>query len=156
MTQKSDRRYRTALFPGSFNPFTRGHEDIVRRTLQICDRVIVAVGHNIEKSDSDIAPRVDAIRGALADLPGVSVISYSGLTGELAHHTGADFIVRGVRSVTDFEYETNMADANRNMFGVETLLMPARPELAWISSSVVRELNAFGADTHELLPSDKS
>lgn len=150
MTPKSERR--TALFPGSFNPFTRGHESIVRRSLAFCDSVVIAIGINIGKHDDSLSDRIDAINRVFADEPRVSVASYSGLTGEYARQIGAAFILRGVRGISDFEYELHLADVNRNLFGIETVILPTLPELGWISSSVARELSHFGYDPAELLP----
>lgn len=161
MTAKSDNggvAERVALYPGSFNPFTRGHLDIVERTLAIADRVIIAVGVNVQKcGDAEQAAavteaRTEPIERLFAGEPRVTVTSYCGLTGELVQRTGASFIVRGVRGMNDFETEMQLADANRRLFRVETVLIPARPELSWISSTAVRELQAFGADTSLLLP----
>lgn len=150
MTQKSD--IRTALFPGSFNPFTRGHESLVRRALTFCDRVVVAIGVNICKDTEDCERNRKAISAVFTDEPRVEVITYTGLTGELTRRTDATFLLRGARNAADFEYERNMADANRNLFGIETVILPTLPELSWISSSTARELQRFGYDPHELLP----
>lgn len=154
MIPKSDAAgRRIALFPGSFNPFTRGHESLVTRALSMCDGVTIAIGINIEKKDADTESRVRAIRDLYAGDPRIDVITYSELTGELAQRLGCAFILRGVRNTSDFEYEMNMADVNRRLFGIETVLLPALPELAWISSSTARELERFGHDISELLPS---
>lgn len=154
MTPKSDAAgRRIALFPGSFNPFTLGHESLVTRALSICDGVTIAIGINIEKMNADTESRVRAIRDLYAGDPRIDVITYSELTGELAKRLGCAFILRGVRNTADFEYEMNMADTNRRLFGIETVLLPALPELAWISSSTARELARFGHDISELLPS---
>lgn len=150
MTPRSEAR--VALFPGSFNPFTRGHESLVRRALTFCDSVVIAVGVNIGKDPEDAERNCAAIRRTFATEPRVEVTSYSGLTGELAKRTGATFLLRGARNAADFEYERNMADANRNLFGIETVILPTLPELSWISSSTARELERFGYDPHELLP----
>ena len=154
MIPKSDATgRRIALFPGSFNPFTRGHESLVTRALSMCDSVTIAIGINIEKMNSDTESRVRAIRDLYAGDPRIDVVTYSELTGELAIRLGCAFILRGVRNTADFEYEMNMADTNRRLFGIETVLLPALPELAWISSSTARELERFGHDVSELLPS---
>ena len=150
MTRKSEPR--VALFPGSFNPFTRGHESLVRRALTFCDRVVIAVGVNIGKDPEDAERNCEAIRRVFTDDPNVDVTSYTGLTGDLARRTGATFLLRGARNAADFEYERNMADANRNLFGIETVILPTLPELSWISSSIARELSRFGHDPKELLP----
>lgn len=155
-TRKSDINMptpRTALFPGSFNPFTIGHKSLVDRTLQFADRIIIALGINLDKTDqSDIEDRVNGIKAIFKNEPAVEVITYSTLTGQLAKDVKADFIVRGVRNAADFEYEMNLATANRNLFGIETVILPTLPYLSWISSSTVRELDRFGYDTSELLP----
>lgn len=154
MIPKSDAAgRRIALFPGSFNPFTRGHESLVTRALSMCDGVTIAIGINIGKKDADTESRVRAIRDLYAGDPRIDVVTYSELTGELAKRLGCAFILRGVRNTADFEYEMNMADTNRRLFGIETVLLPALPELAWISSSTARELERFGHDISELLPS---
>lgn len=150
MTPKSEPR--VALFPGSFNPFTRGHESLVRRGLTFCDRVVIAVGVNIGKDPEDAGRNCEAIRMIFDTEPRVEVTTYTGLTGELARRTGAAILLRGARNAADFEYERNMADANRNLFGIETVILPTLPELSWISSSTARELERFGYDPHELLP----
>lgn len=153
MIPKSDvSGLRIALFPGSFNPFTRGHQSLVTRALSMCDGVTIAVGINIEKKDADTESRVKAIRDLYEDDPRVTVTAYSELTGELAKRLGCAFILRGVRDSADFGYEMNMADTNRRLFGIETVLLPALPEMAWISSSTARELARFGHDISELLP----
>jgi len=148
MTQK----FRTALFAGSFNPFTIGHKSIVERTLAICDRVVVAVGYNPAKPIDDADKRVAAIRKIFADNQNVEAALYSGLTVDFARKCGADFMVRGVRGVSDFEYERNLAEVNLRISGIETMLMPALPELSYISSSTVRELAANGYDVSRFLP----
>ena len=151
MIPKSDAAgRRIALFPGSFNPFTRGHESLVTRALSMCDGVTIAIGINIVKKDADTETRVRAIRDLYAGNPRIDVVTYSELTGELAKRLDCAFILRGVRNAADFEYEMNMADVNRRLFGIETVLLPALPELAWISSSTARELERFGHDISEL------
>lgn len=142
----------TAVFPGSFNPFTIGHKSIVDRALGIFDRVVVAVGHNIDKPGDDIARRIEAIRRAFRDNSRVEVTSYSGLTAEFVKRIEASAILRGVRNIADFEYERNLADVNKEILGVETVLMFSLPEYSYISSSMVRELAANGHDVSSLLP----
>lgn len=145
---------RIALFPGSFNPFTIGHRSIVDRALQIFDRVIVAVGYNPSKEGdaASVHKRVEAIRKVYADRANVEVDSYSCLTAQYAVQTGACAIVRGVRNTVDFEYERSIADINRRLCGIETVLLYTLPELESISSSIVRELDRFGYDVSEFLP----
>lgn len=142
----------TAVFPGSFNPFTIGHKSIVDRALGIFDRVVVAVGHNIDKPGDDTARRIEAIRRAFSDNSRVEVTSYSGLTAEFVKRIEASAILRGVRNIADFEYERNLADVNKEILGVETVLMFSLPEYSYISSSMVRELVANGHDVSSLLP----
>ena len=142
-----------ALFPGSFDPFTLGHADIVRRALGLFDEVIIGIGYNEQKaSQLSVRERVEAIGKLYKDEPHVRVESYTGLTADFAKASGATAIVRGVRTATDFEYELQMADVNRRLTGIETVLLPASPELASLSSSLVRELQHFGHDVSEYLP----
>ena len=141
------------LFPGSFDPFTIGHADIVQRALRMFGEVLVGVGCNEQKSGwMPVGERVDAIRRLYADEPRVTVESYTGLTVDFAREKGIGIIVRGVRTASDFEYEQQMADVNRRLTGIETVLLPATPELASLSSSVVRELAHFGHDISAFLP----
>lgn len=151
MTQKSPER--TALMPGSFNPFTIGHMDILRRSLAMFDRVVVSVGVNRAKTnDAEIDTRLDAIRRVVSSLPGVEVMAWDGLTVEAARSVGAVAMVRGVRSVADFDYERSLAELNRRISGIDTVLLVATPELSAVSSSAVRELASFGYDVTEFLP----
>lgn len=141
-----------ALFPGSFNPFTRGHADIVERGLRIFDSIVIAVGVNPGKHPADAEALADSIRTLYADEPRVSVMTYNTLTVDLAHKLGVDFLLRGVRSVKDFEYERDMADINRQLSGLESVILFSRSEFAAISSSVVRELQSYGHDVSSFLP----
>lgn len=145
-------RSKTALYPGSFRPFTIGHKSIIDRTLRICDRVVVAIGFNPDKDNTDCEQRAAEIRRIFGDDKRVEVVTYSGLTVELARECGADFMIRGVRNVTDYEYERNLAEVNLRISGIETLLMPSLPELSCVSSSMVRELAANGYDTAQFVP----
>ena len=141
------------LFPGSFDPFTLGHADIVRRALGMFGGVVVAVGYNEQKQGwLPVEERVEAIRRLYKDEPRVAVESYTGLTVDFAKEKGITVIVRGVRATADFEYEMQLADVNRRLTGIETILLPASPELASLSSSLVRELAHFGHDVSEFLP----
>lgn len=142
-----------ALFPGSFDPFTKGHADIVRRALRLFDGVVVAVGYNEQKPGFlTVDKRLSTIQKIYAQEPRVSVESYKCLTVDFAKEKGVCAIVRGVRSVKDYEYEMQMADVNRQLSGIETVLLPASADLAAISSSVVRELAHFGHDISPFLP----
>lgn len=147
---------RTAVFAGSFNPFTVGHASIVERALPLFDRIIIAVGVNFAKeAAADAEARVEAIRAVYAALPAgrVEVLAYEReLTVDLAARLGAGWLLRGARSAADFEYERNMADINRSISGIDTLILPALPELGAVSSSVVRELAAYGRDVTRFLP----
>ncbi len=144
---------RTAIFVGSFDPFTIGHDSIVRRSLPLFDRLIIGVGVNIGKRYMLSAEeRVDAIRRLYSDEPRISVEQYSGLTVDFADSVGAQFIVKGVRTVKDFEAEREQADINRRLTGIETIVLFALPGMDSVSSSVVRELMHYGRDCSELLP----
>ncbi len=143
-----------ALFAGSFDPFTIGHKDIVDRALQsVADEVIVAIGTNIEKHYMfSTDERMEAIRRVYQDNPRVRVEAYEGLTTDFAKRVGASFLLRGVRSVKDFEFERDIAEVNRHLTGIETVLLFAAPSLASVSSSVVRELISYHKNTKEFLP----
>ena len=144
---------RVVLFPGSFDPFTRGHADIVKRALELFDEIVIAVGYNEQKQGwLSVEERVEAIRRLYKDEPRVTVESYTGLTVDFAKERGITAIVRGVRTMSDFEYEMQMADVNRQLTGIETVLLPASPQLASLSSSIVRELANFGHDVSAYLP----
>ena len=143
-----------ALFAGSFDPFTKGHKDIVDRALaSVADEVVVAVGVNCQKACMfSIEERVQAIKDVYKDNPKVSVKAYEGLTTDYAKKIGADFLLRGVRSTKDFEYERDIAEVNRRLTGIETILMLSAPELSCISSSVARELLSYNKDINDFLP----
>ena len=134
-TTNNNPQGRIALFPGSFDPFTIGHASLVKRGLALADRIIIAVGRKL-----------------YADNPRVEVRSYQTLTTDLARETEADFILRGIRSVIDFEYEKTIADVNRTLTGIETIFLLAEPQYAHISSSAVRELLFFGKEVSAFLP----
>ena len=144
---------RKVLFPGSFDPFTLGHADIVKRALKMFDEVVIAVGYNEQKAGwMPIEERVASIRKLYTDEARIKVESYSGLTADFAQEHGITAIVRGIRTTADFEYELQMADINRQLTGVETILLPASPQFASLSSSIVRELAHFGHDVSAFLP----
>ena len=145
--------HKTLLFPGSFDPFTIGHKWVVDKALTIADRVVIAIGVNENKKRTFAIEDVElAIKNVYAQNPQVEVITYSGLTIDVVKEVGADAIVRGVRSTIDFEYEKNIADVNRELSGVETILLFTHPSLSHISSSMVRELNHFGHDVSKYIP----
>ena len=144
---------RIAVFPGSFDPFTVGHASIVRRALPLFDKIIIAVGINeAKKTLLPVDERVAAIRKVYAAEPKVAVESYSTLTIDFAKAKGAHFILRGLRSVRDFEYERDIAEMNSRISGIETVLLFTEHQYACISSSAVRELIAFGKDVSNYLP----
>lgn len=146
-------KQRTAIFPGSFDPFTIGHLSIVKRGIKLFDRLIIAIGINDRKQASQPEQeRIDAIRKAVKHIPGVEVIAYRGLTVDVCHQYAAEFILRGVRSVADYEYEMNMADINRRISGIETVVLYTLPEYSSVSSSVVRELSHYGHNVDQFLP----
>ena len=143
---------RTALFPGSFNPFTIGHAAIVERALALFDCIWIAIGVNPDKDDRDLEARVEAIRRQYADEPRIQVCAYRTLTADLVRETGACCIVRGIRNTRDLDYENEIARANYTLFGVETVYLLASPELREVSSSLVNELRQYGKDISNLLP----
>ena len=143
------------LFPGSFDPFTKGHANLVERGLQLFDHVIIAVGYNEHKPGwIPVQERVDALKKLYANEPRVTVESYSCLTADFAQQCGAIAILRGVRSIKDYEYENQLADVNRQLTGVETILLFSDPQLSSVSSSIVRELAHFGKDIKPFLPEE--
>ena len=139
---------------GSFNPFTIGHHNIVTRALPLFDRLVIGVvGDQVHKPGMPSADeRMEAIRRLYLDEPRIEVKPYYGLAVEFARQQGARFIVKGVRSVKDFEYEREQADINRQIGGVETVLLYAEPSLTSVSSTMIRELQHFGADVSAFLP----
>lgn len=144
---------RTAIFPGSFDPFTIGHKDITDRALSIFDRIIIGVGFNENKSSStDVKERVETIENVYKSDPRVSVEAYKGLTVDFARQNDARYIIRGLREVKDFEYERNLADTNAAISEIETVFLVARPELGFVSSSMVRELARNGFDISRFIP----
>ena len=144
---------RIAIFPGSFDPFTIGHASIVRRGLEMFDKIVIGVGYNTNKR-SFLTPeeRVAAIEKVYASEARVKVVAYDNLTADLARREQARFVLRGIRSVKDFEYERDIAGINHRLSGVETVLLFTEPHYADISSTIVRELLAFGKDVSEFLP----
>lgn len=143
-----------AVFPGSFDPFTRGHEAVVSEALRIFDTVVIGIGDNISKRGLLPSERRAAlIRDLYASQPRVEVKVYSSLTGDFARECGAGVIVRGVRTGYDIEYEQNMAAVNRRLYpDLTTVILCTPVELSHISSSVVRELLEFGHDVGDLMP----
>ena len=148
-------KMRIGIFVGTFNPFTIGHASIVRRALPLFDKLVIGVGVNTAKagcSEEEVANRVEQIAQLYATEEKIEVRSYNDLTVDFAQREGAQFIVKGVRSVKDFEYEREQADINRRLSGLETVFLFAEPDMEAISSTLVRELQRFGRDVSEFLP----
>lgn len=144
---------RTALFAGSFDPFTKGHHALLVRALPMFDKIIVAIGTNSAKNCMfTIEERVSAIERIFADEKRIEVRTYSNLTMDFAKEAGADVLLRGVRSVKDFEYEREIAEMNMRLGGIDTVLLVSEPEYSSISSSIVKELIRYGKDVTSLLP----
>jgi len=142
-----------AIFPGSFDPFTIGHYDIVNRGLELFDHITIGIGRNsVKKETFPIRERLAAIQKIFGDNPKVDVQIYDCLTVDFAQQAGAHFILRGIRCVEDFEYERNMAEANKQLGGIETILLYTRPEYAHISSTLVRDLYAYNKDVSNFVP----
>ena len=144
---------RTGLFIGSFDPFTIGHHSVVRRALPLFDKLVIGVGVNERKKYMySTEVRVKTIAEIYADEPKIEVKVYNDLAVDFAHREGAWFIVKGVRSVKDFEYEREQADINRQIGGIETVFIYSEPKWESVSSTLVRELIHFGRDVKEFLP----
>jgi pantetheine-phosphate adenylyltransferase len=144
-----------AIFPGSFDPFTKGHHDIVLRSLDLFDEVIVGIGYNSSKKTRyfDIDLTVEKISSVYADMPRVSVVVYNELTSTLAKKYDANFLVRGLRNTTDFEYENTISQMNRFLNdSLDTVFLITSPQYAAISSTVIREVHRYGGDVSEFLP----
>ena len=144
---------RVALFPGTFDPFTVGHESLVERGLSLMDEIVIAIGVNeAKKSYFSLDKRLQMIDDLYKSEPRVRVESYDMLTVDFARQTGAGFILRGIRTVADYEYEKTIADMNRTISGIETFLLFTEPALTHISSSHVRELLRYGHDVSGFIP----
>lgn len=146
---------RIALFPGSFDPFTKGHEDIVLRGLKIVDEIVVAIGYNSQKQNRyfEIKYMVEKINETFVDIPQVSVVVYNELTASLASQVGATSILRGLRNTTDFEYENSISQVNRDLNpDLETIFLITSPELAALNSSIIREVHRYGGEVQNYLP----
>ena len=144
---------RTAIFPGTFDPFTIGHDALVRRALDLVDELYIAIGINTEKRTMlSLEERIERITTLYGNETRIHVVSYEGLTTDFAQSVGAKFIIRGVRNTIDFEYEKNIADINRMLTGIDSLLLISEPQHAAISCSMVRELAHFGKDISKYLP----
>lgn len=144
---------KTALFPGTFNPFTIGHYSLVKRALNIFDKVIIAIGINSTKENN--LDEIEKNKKQIADLfknENVKVITYTNLTADIVKAEKASCIVRGIRGISDYEYEKNMADINKELFEIETVFLFSDLKYAHISSSLIRELKRFGKEYKHLLP----
>ena len=143
-----------ALFPGSFDPFTNGHLDVVRRGAELFDEIIIAIGNNSSKQRYLPVEWMEAqITALFQDEPRVSVRSYRGLTADFAREAGARYLLRGLRNTTDFEYENTIAQANRHVNpALETVFLITSPLLAAISSTIIREIHRFGGDVSQFVP----
>jgi pantetheine-phosphate adenylyltransferase len=144
---------RTAVYPGTFDPITRGHEDLVRRAAGIFHRVVVAISENPNKTPMfDIVERVDMARAVFADLANVQVTGYKGLTVDVAREHGNAVIVRGLRAVSDFEFEFQLANMGRHLApGVETMFLTPKEQFTFISSTLVREIATLGGNVSEFV-----
>lgn len=146
---------RIALFAGSFDPFTKGHEDIVLRGLKVFDEIIIAIGYNSQKSSRyfPIEMMVERINGIFKGDKRIKVLTYSELTAELARKHEARYLLRGLRNTTDFEYENSVAQVNRHLNAdLESVFLITSPQFASISSSIIREVHRYGGDVSGLIP----
>ncbi|MFC5270376.1 pantetheine-phosphate adenylyltransferase [Adhaeribacter terreus] len=145
---------RIAIFPGSFDPFTNGHLDVVQRGTELFDEIIIAIGNNSNKKRAwEVEQMVEIIADIFKDQPHITVQSYKGLTADFARQVGAKFLLRGLRNTTDFEYENTIAQANRHVNkDLETVFLITSPHLAAISSSIIREIHAYGGNVDDFIP----
>ncbi|HNX88112.1 MAG TPA: pantetheine-phosphate adenylyltransferase [Paludibacteraceae bacterium] len=142
-----------AIFPGTFDPFTIGHYNLVTRGLKLFDEIVIGIGVNQSKKTLfDTEKRIDIIQQAFSSEPRVQVMTYDSLTVDFAVSAEADYILRGVRSVADFDYEHTIANSNRMLSGIETVVLFTDKEYSFISSTVVRDLIAYGKDITAFLP----
>lgn len=144
---------RRCVCPGSFDPVTNGHLDVIERASSLFDEVIVAVLVNVSKKGLfSLDERIEMLRDACADLPGVRVESFHGLLVDFAREHDVTAVVKGLRAVTDFDYELQMAQMNNRLSGLETLFVATNPEYSYLSSSLVKEVAAYGGDVAGLVP----
>ena len=144
-----------ALFPGSFDPFTKGHEDIVLRGLHIFDEIVISIGYNSQKSTRyfKIELMVERISKTFEKYPHIKVQTYAELTAEFAKKHNAKYLLRGLRNTTDFEYENSISQINRKLFSeLESVFLITAPQFAWINSSIIREVHRYGGDVSDFLP----
>lgn len=148
-----NQKEKIGIFVGSFDPFTIGHDSVVKRALPLFDHIVIGVGVNSQKSHMlSEAERIEAITKLYANEPKISVKVYHDLAVDFAKREGATYIIKGVRSVKDFEYEREQADINSHISGIDTVFLFTEPQLASVSSSMVRELLRYGRDIKEFLP----
>ena len=146
---------RRAIFPGTFDPFTIGHQSLVDRALTLVDEIVISIGINsAKKTYFSLEKRVASIEQLYRSDPRVKVMLYDSLTVDFAKRIDARFILRGIRTVNDFEYEKYMADVNRELTGIETFILFTEPEYTHISSSIVRELLQYGKDISRFVPQE--
>lgn len=144
-----------AIFPGTFDPFTIGHQSLVERALHLVDEIIVSIGINPYKNNYfPVEKRIETIRRIYKNEPRVQVMAYESLTVDFAREVEAGFIVRGIRTIHDLEYEKNIADINRKLTGIDTFILFTEPEYAFVSSTIVRELLSFGKDISDFIPKE--
>lgn len=145
---------RTAIYPGTFDPITLGHVDVVNRGLKLFDRVVIGVAENPQKEPMfDLETRLKMVRETFADQPHVEAVSFTGLLVDLAHAQKGEAILRGLRAASDFEYEFQMATMNRRLDEkIETCFVMAREDYTFVSSRFIREISAMGGDVSELVP----
>jgi pantetheine-phosphate adenylyltransferase len=144
-----------ALFPGSFDPFTKGHEDIVLRGLKLFDEIIIAIGYNSKKNVRyfDIEYMKDRINSAFSKYDNIKVVTFSELTAEFARKNGARYLLRGLRNTTDFEYENSIAQVNRYLNAdLESVFLITSPQFASINSTIIREVHKYDGDVTAFLP----
>src|ERR1041385_4214852 len=146
---------RIAVFPGSFDPFTRGHEDIVLRGLQLFDEIIIAIGYNSGKSNRyfPVEFMIEKINETFKQYPQISVQTYAELTADFAKRNGSKYLLRGLRNTTDFEYENSIAQVNRHLnTELESVFLITSPQFASINSSIIREVHRYKGDVSAMLP----
>ena len=144
---------RSAVYPGTFDPITNGHQDLVRRAAGVFERVIVAIASNPNKAPMfPLEKRVDLARQVLADIPGVEVMGYAGLTVDFARQHGVQVVVRGLRAVSDFEFEFQLANMSRHLMrDLETVFLTPQEQFTFISSTLVREIALYGGDVSKFV-----
>ena len=145
--------YRSAIYPGTFDPITNGHKDLVHRAAGIFERVLVAVASNQGKTPMfTLEERVDIARRVLADMPNVEVAGYNGLTVDLMRERGIKVVVRGLRAVSDFEFEFQLANMQRHLLrDIETVFLTPKEQFTFISSTLIREIATYGGDASEFV-----